>query len=196
MTRVRAPSLSRGATMRALFLGGLVLSTSRPRLQRHRQHEQVHGRGRRARQESQRHDVWIPVPSRLRQGTASLAFTSTRRRPRSLSVTGASATQGLGGHHMIIYWLDTPRDPQHHTCTDAEMVSWHQIAGAAGDSGAEGLLTLPEGAALKGARRETARHPGALHQHEPARRRASTTPLRSTPHSRARSRSTSTTSRS
>jgi hypothetical protein len=83
-------------------------------------------------------------------GDSLTCFYLDTKTTKELSVTGAKAMQGPGGHHVIIYWIDEPRSAQHHTCTDAEMVSWHQIAGAANNSnGAEGLLALPEGAALK-----------------------------------------------
>jgi hypothetical protein len=83
-------------------------------------------------------------------GDSLTCFYLDQKTTKELSVTGATGTQAPGGHHILVYWIDTPRDAQHHTCTDAEMVSWHQIAGASGhNAGAEGLLTLPEGAALK-----------------------------------------------
>lgn len=66
---------------------------------------------------------------------------------KELSVASASGHQGVGGHHVLVYYTDTPRDPQHHPCTDSEMLSWHQIAGSGGDS-AE-TLGLPDGFALK-----------------------------------------------
>ncbi len=70
---------------------------------------------------------------------------------KELSITSAKGQQGPGGHHIVAYWTDTPRDPQHHACNDDEMVSWHQIAGSAGEdgTGAEGLVGLPDGLAIK-----------------------------------------------
>jgi hypothetical protein len=71
---------------------------------------------------------------------------------KELSAVSATAVQGQGGHHVTIYYTDTPRDPQHHPCTDVEMASWHQVGGAGGDgtaTGAEGLIQLPPGLAIK-----------------------------------------------
>lgn len=69
---------------------------------------------------------------------------------REINVWGANGQQGLGGHHILVYYTDVPRDPQHHPCDDAEMVSWHQISGSGGqDNPAEGAIALPEGFALK-----------------------------------------------
>lgn len=72
---------------------------------------------------------------------------------KELNAVYASATQGSGGHHVTIYYTDTPRKAQHHPCSDAEMASWHQISAAGGEgmtnSGAEGLVTLPPGLAVK-----------------------------------------------
>jgi hypothetical protein len=68
---------------------------------------------------------------------------------KELAVTSAKGNQGPGGHHIVAYWTDVTRDPQHHPCTDDEMVTWHQIAGASGDGGAEGLIGLPDGLAIK-----------------------------------------------
>src|SRR4051812_9429684 len=65
---------------------------------------------------------------------------------RELAVHGSDGQQGPGGHHVLVYWTDNPRDPQHHPCKDDEMVSWHQIAGSGGEAiGQDGLLALPEG---------------------------------------------------
>lgn len=69
---------------------------------------------------------------------------------RELSTTHSTGTQGPGGHHVTIYYTDTPRKAQHHPCTDAEMASWHQVGAAANDTaGAEGLVALPPGLAIK-----------------------------------------------
>jgi hypothetical protein len=70
---------------------------------------------------------------------------------KELSVTSATGQQGPGGHHVVVYYTDAPRDPTHHPCDDSEMVSWHQIAGSGGDdtSGAEGLIGLPDGLAIR-----------------------------------------------
>ncbi len=69
-----------------------------------------------------------------------------------LNAVSATASQGPGGHHVTVYYTDTPRKPQHHPCSDAEMASWHQISAAGGEgtsSGAEGLVALPPGLAVK-----------------------------------------------
>ena len=69
---------------------------------------------------------------------------------RELSAVSSTAKQGPGGHHVIIYYTDTPLKAQHHACSNAEMTSWHQISGAGnGTSGAEGLIQLPPGLAVK-----------------------------------------------
>jgi hypothetical protein len=60
-------------------------------------------------------------------------------------VSNAKGQQGPGGHHITVYYTDTPQPPGHHTCDDAEMVSWHQIAGA--DTNKEPVIFIPEGAA-------------------------------------------------
>jgi hypothetical protein len=65
-----------------------------------------------------------------------------------INVTGATGTQAAGGHHIVVYYTDTPREPTHHPCIDAEMVSWHQVAGASPDGG-EPVLVLPKGTAIK-----------------------------------------------
>jgi hypothetical protein len=73
-------------------------------------------------------------------------YTSTYSK-EELSVIGSSGHQQLGGHHIVVYYTDVPREPQHHPCVDSEMVSWHQIAGSGGDG--KETLYLPDGFGLK-----------------------------------------------
>ena len=71
---------------------------------------------------------------------------------RPWAVNGASGMQGPGGHHVVVYYSTIPQQPVgHHPCTDQEMTQWRQIAGSAGhnSTGAEGLVTLPDGLAIK-----------------------------------------------
>jgi hypothetical protein len=69
---------------------------------------------------------------------------------KELAVYGSDGQQDLGGHHIVVYWTDIPRDPQHHPCKDEEMVSWHQISGSGGEAAAAtDVLALPEGLAIK-----------------------------------------------
>lgn len=81
-------------------------------------------------------------------GDSFTCFYTDVMTPRELSVTGASGAQGLGGHHIIAYYADTPRPVGSHACTDEEMTNLHQIAGSAGVEG-EGPLTLHDNLALK-----------------------------------------------
>jgi hypothetical protein len=55
--------------------------------------------------------------------------------------------QGPGGHHILVYYTDVPKAPTSHPCSDTEMLSWHQIAGA--DTNKEPIISVPEGAAVK-----------------------------------------------
>ena len=62
-------------------------------------------------------------------------------------IRNTAGHQGPGGHHITVYYTTVPMAPTHHPCTDAEMISWNQIGGAA--SGGEPVLPLPDGAAIK-----------------------------------------------
>lgn len=68
-----------------------------------------------------------------------------------LNVPSAVADQGEWGHHLVIYYTDIEREPGHHPCDEAEMVSWHQIVGASEVDGMGGELQtgIPKGAAIK-----------------------------------------------
>lgn len=66
-----------------------------------------------------------------------------------LSVNGALGEQGPGGHHILVYYADTPRPVGHHPCTNEEMVNLHQISGASGAGNLEVPLELRDGLALK-----------------------------------------------
>jgi len=45
---------------------------------------------------------------------------------KEMAVIGSDGQQDKGGHHILLYWTDTPQDPQHHPCDDAEMLTWRQ----------------------------------------------------------------------
>ncbi len=64
-----------------------------------------------------------------------------------LTIVNGDGKQGAGGHHIIAYFADQPREPGVHKCADEEMTNLNQIAGSAGDGGQ--VLGLPEGLALK-----------------------------------------------
>lgn len=69
---------------------------------------------------------------------------------REMNVTSTTALQGPGGHHVTVYYIDKPHTAPHHPCTDAEMVSWHLLGASGNDApGAEGVVSLPPGLALK-----------------------------------------------
>ena len=69
---------------------------------------------------------------------------------KALNAASSTAVQGVGGHHVTVYYVDKPRTPQHHPCSEAEMTTWH-LVGAAGNNapGAEGVVALPPGLALR-----------------------------------------------
>ncbi len=82
-------------------------------------------------------------------GDSFTCFYTSTYTDRELSVGSASGSQGPGGHHILVFYTDAPRDPQYHPCNDAEMTSWHQIAGSAGQDMRGEVLGLPDGLALK-----------------------------------------------
>lgn len=69
---------------------------------------------------------------------------------KEMAVIGSDGQQDKGGHHILLYWTDTPQDPQHHPCDDAEMLTWRQIAGSGGDAATDGdQMKLPDGLAIQ-----------------------------------------------
>lgn len=86
------------------------------------------------------------VPS----GDSFTCFYTNTFTDKELSVRDANGHQGPGGHHILAYYTDVPREEQHHPCVDSEMVSWHQISGSSGQNvDNNSVLKLPEGFALK-----------------------------------------------
>lgn len=67
---------------------------------------------------------------------------------REIYVNSATGAQGLGGHHITIYYATNPQPPGHHKCIDAEMAEWRQV-GAAGNAKGDGVIDLPPGIAVK-----------------------------------------------
>jgi hypothetical protein len=63
-----------------------------------------------------------------------------------MAIISGDGVQEEGGHHIIAYYADSPREPGVHLCDDEEMTNLNQIAGSAGDGGQ--VLELPEGLAL------------------------------------------------
>ncbi|HVU01809.1 MAG TPA: hypothetical protein VHE30_08655 [Polyangiaceae bacterium] len=70
---------------------------------------------------------------------------------RELSVLSAGAKQGIGGHHVSVYYVDNPRPPGRQNCAgNTEMVDWHFVVGAGGEGNTlEGVASLPPGLAIK-----------------------------------------------
>lgn len=66
-----------------------------------------------------------------------------------LGVLSADAQQEAGGHHITVYYTDSPKPPSHHVCSDQEMLTWHMVAGAGSSNGGEPVITLPEGMATR-----------------------------------------------
>jgi hypothetical protein len=64
-----------------------------------------------------------------------------------MNVQSAKGQQGVGGHHLIVYYTDQKVPVGHHPCTDVEMLGLHQIAADAGNN--EGVVALPDGYATK-----------------------------------------------
>ncbi|GAC1579145.1 MAG: hypothetical protein NVS3B20_10160 [Polyangiales bacterium] len=84
------------------------------------------------------------------RGDSFECFYTDQVTPRELGVQGATGSQETGGHHLVIYYTDVSRPPQHHKCEDAEMVNWHQVAGVGGEPGnTDTVIGLPSGFAQK-----------------------------------------------
>jgi hypothetical protein len=82
-------------------------------------------------------------------GDSFTCFYSNVITDRELAILSADGFQQEGGHHITVYYVDKPQKVDHHTCSDSEMVSWHQIAGANGEGTKEPVVQLPDGVATK-----------------------------------------------
>jgi hypothetical protein len=70
---------------------------------------------------------------------------------RELSIVSASAEQGMGGHHVTVYYVDHWRKPHRFACAGTvEMTDWHFVIGAGGEGQARAdLMQLANGLAIK-----------------------------------------------
>jgi len=84
-------------------------------------------------------------------GDSFECFYTNTTTPRELGVNRSSGTQVKGGHHITVYYTDIKRPAEHHPCVDAEMATWHMVAGTGGDGagGDDKNIKLPEGFAMK-----------------------------------------------
>ena len=55
------------------------------------------------------------------------------------------AKQSEGGHHVSLLYIDVPRTPDHHPCTNKDMAGAHFVTAAIGHA----TIKLPEGFAIK-----------------------------------------------
>jgi hypothetical protein len=56
--------------------------------------------------------------------------------------------QTLGGHHVVVYWTDKPKDEQLKECTEDDMATLHVLTGG-GAEGGNGIVNgLPDGTAF------------------------------------------------
>lgn len=69
--------------------------------------------------------------------------------PKQLNIRSAFSKQGPGGHHITVYYTDQKVEPNHHPCTDVEMVGLHQVAGGNETKSDDYDLGLPPGYATK-----------------------------------------------
>ncbi len=49
---------------------------------------------------------------------------------RSIYVNSSTGKQGLGGHHLTIYYATVAQDVGHHPCIDVEMAELRQVGAA------------------------------------------------------------------
>lgn len=91
--------------------------------------------------------VFSTGPFEVPPGDSFECFYTNTITDRQLNVRSATGSQGLGGHHITVYYTDQKVPPTHHECNDVEMIALHQIAGA--NEGKEGIIGLPEGYATK-----------------------------------------------
>ncbi len=82
-------------------------------------------------------------------GDSFTCFYTDTYTDREIAVASATGNQDTGGHHILAFWTDVPREAQAHECNDAEMVSWHQIAGSAGKDVGGAVLGLEDGLAVQ-----------------------------------------------
>lgn len=70
---------------------------------------------------------------------------------RELAVRGAFGQQGVGGHHITVYYTEIMQEPNHHPCDDGEMADWRMVGGTGGNDGDTGDadLRLPDGLGIK-----------------------------------------------
>ena len=83
----------------------------------------------------------------IQPGDTFECFYTATTTDRDMNIQGATGKQGLGGHHLTVYYTDQKVPVGHHPCTDVEMIGLHQVAGAA--DGKEGIIGLPDGYATK-----------------------------------------------
>jgi hypothetical protein len=79
-------------------------------------------------------------------GDSLTCFYTSTITDKQLFLANATAKQGPGGHHVIVYYTAFPQAPTHHACSNAEMATWNEVAGAA--NGGEAAIPLPPGGAI------------------------------------------------
>ncbi|MDB5217694.1 MAG: hypothetical protein JWO86_5621 [Myxococcaceae bacterium] len=86
-------------------------------------------------------------PFQIQPGDNFECFYTATTTDHVLNVQGAKGVQGVGGHHLIVYYTDQKVPVGHHKCSDVEMLGLHQVAADAGNN--EGVIQLPPGYATK-----------------------------------------------
>ncbi|HRI64294.1 MAG TPA: hypothetical protein PK156_08645 [Polyangium sp.] len=84
------------------------------------------------------------------QGESFMCYYTDTITTKELSVISATGLQGPGGHHLSMYYVDNERPVGPTPCSGTkEMVDWHFVVGGGGENGAEGIITLDKGLAIK-----------------------------------------------
>ncbi len=83
------------------------------------------------------------------EGESFTCFYTDTFTTEEMAVSTSFGQQGDGGHHITIYYTDSPQEPHFGPCDDDEMESWRLIAGSGGDDGGVAVAELPEGSAIR-----------------------------------------------
>jgi hypothetical protein len=95
------------------------------------------------------HALKVVIPTHTVQpGDSFECFYTDITPDRDIFVNGTTGKQGVGGHHITIYYATQAMPIGHHPCDDQEMMNWRQI-GAAGQEAGNGIVDMPPGVATR-----------------------------------------------
>ena len=94
--------------------------------------------------------TWTSPSFTVAPGDSFTCFYTDVVTDKELAVLTATGTQGAGGHHISVYYVDNQRPVGSEDCSGTpDMLDWHFVVASGGEGAGAGVIQLPAGLAMQ-----------------------------------------------